>query len=420
MKTNNPQKIFLESAEIHCKSNAILGSKLLHYFEENKLVATNNIKEADFVLINTCGFDKRHENISENIIKELTKKSSKDTKIITVGCLNKTNRKLLQERFPDIHIVNEGKELDDILNAKESLENIKREFLDPLAFKFITNRRDNIALFSKLGLALANFLLKVSKKFKYPFAERIKLEQIINEIFHHNKFYVQIGRGCLGKCSYCVIKKAQGMPKSRSIADIINDIKTGLISKHSDAESMVINLVADDCASFGFDTNSDLLALLEEINNYYPKNLIDICYLSPEWIELNKSSFLAIFERFPINSVNISVQSGSAEILKLMNRQYSVSSMATAIKQIKQLSPQTMIWSHFMVGFPTESWGDFLSTIKIAKDFHYYAIFKYSSHEGTKSSELSDNVKPIVSFLRAKILFWYLALKGMRKLFFYF
>jgi len=358
-------KICLVSVEKECKSNSALSSQLIRYFIENNCVVIKNIHEADIIVVNTCGFNKEHEDFTVHILTHVLKKCRNGSKVISVGCLNKINREIVNRTSQNIAIINNFSELDLLINAKKPFNYVDHYYYDKSLF-------NHIVYFSRLynnilGKILVNIIIRNSKK--YPLTH---MSQILDEEFCINKIYVQIGSGCLNNCSYCVIKKAKGSAISRSISAILSDIKK--VYKRG----MVLNLVADDCGSYGFDIGENIFSLLKAIGQEFPGMPIEFCYINPTWLEKYPNEYLKIFKNYNVNSVNIPLQSGSDRIIKLMNRKYIVKNILNIIEKIKVISPNTMIWGHFIVDYPSEKWKDFYLTLRASKFFHSCDFFCYS------------------------------------------
>lgn len=361
-------KICLVSVEKECKSNSAFSSQLIRYFIENKCAVIKDICEADIIVVNTCGFNKDHEDFTIHILKHVVRTCRKGAKVISVGCLNKINREIVNQTSQNIEIINNFSDLDLLINADKPFNYVDNYYYDKSLFNHVVffSRLRN----KKFGKILVNMIIRNNKK--YPLTH---MNQILDEEFCTNKAYVKIGSGCLNNCSYCLIKKAKGAAISRSIPDILSDIKK--VYK----KGMVLNLVADDCGSYGFDIGENIFSLLKAIGQRFSGMPIEFCYINPMWLEKYPNEYLEIFKNYNINSVNIPLQSGSDRIIKLMNRKYVVGNILNIIGRIKIVSPNTMIWGHFIVDYPSETWKDFYLTLHAFKSFHYCDFFSYSAKD---------------------------------------
>jgi tRNA A37 methylthiotransferase MiaB len=156
-------------------------------------------------------------------------------------------------------------------------------------------------------------------------------------------------------------------------------------------------LVADDCGSYGCDIGLSLPFLLRKIHEAYPELTIDLNYVNPAWLERQEEEFLKIFEEIRIGSVNVSIQSGSNRIIRKMNREYNIRHTRNMIERLMEISPPTHFWTHCIVGFPGETWLDFLKTLRLVHRLHFVYTFAYSDRTGTESSRMpSKNAKSTI------------------------
>lgn len=409
-------KVLLDSANFFCKPNLTLVSQFEKFVKKNNYTITKNIADADFLILNTCFFDEKREKVSYEIFRDIFKKKKESAKVISLGCINVINDQLLKTQFPDLYIVKDFSKIDELLETDIKYEINKNAYFDKTVFRYIVEKVPQ-PFFNNSALMGAKFLARLAKNSKSSRVTSLHLPQIVEEMEHSersNKIHVLIGRGCVGNCSYCIIKKAQGSPKSRRIEDIIEDIKA-IYTKDK-----TLSLVADDCASFGIDTGETLFGLVDRIQEEFPELPIDITYINCLFLERYSEQYIEMFKKVKINSVQMSIQSGSDKIIKLMNRKYKIDNIVKFIDKIKEISPETMIWTHFIAGFPGETWKDFYRTLKVSNNFHYFHIHTYSPREGTKSAEWKNNNPPFIRELRTKTAYAWLALRINYKVLFSF
>lgn len=399
MKKNTTQyKIFLDSSDLVCKPNAIGVSRLANYVRENGWTITTDVREADVIIVNTCGFTEWCELETCSVFQGHFENRKPGARVVSVGCLNVINRSLLEASFSDLHIVDDYKKLDEMLGPRVPFDELKESSFDQSLFDIVPDRYQR-PLLKGMSIRGAKLLHGLTRRAPPDRVRRLHVPQIIDEIERANKTYVLIGRGCMNRCSYCIIKKAQGDPKSRPVADILADIR----KKYTDKHAFV--LVADDCASYGGDVGETFLTLLDKITAEFPEIRIDIGYINPVWLQKHTDEYLEVFRKVRINNVNISLQSGSDRIIGMMNRKYDVAHILRFVDGIKEVSPETMVWTHALVGFPSETWRDFLDTLRALDHFHYYNVYAFSPRAGTPAAQLPDRVPPKVAEARARLAY---------------
>ncbi len=391
-------KAFVDSSDLVCKPNAAGTSRIMGYLKINGCKITKEVGEADIIIVNTCGFTKWCENESCNIFRGHFKKKKQNAKVLSIGCLNIINRRLLEASFPDLLIVEDFKILDELIGAKTRYDDYKHAAYDVSIFDIVKDRYQHPFL-KNSSLLAARFLEKIIGKSNSERVRQLHIPQIIEEIERRNKSYVLIGRGCTNNCSYCIIKKAQGEPRSRTPEEIITDVE----SKYNGENAIV--LVADDCASYGIDIGESFPGLVDKIFKTFPEIKIDIGYINPVWFHREPERYMKIFSTGRINNVNISLQSGSDRIIRMMNRNYDIGYLLTFIDRLKSISPTTMVWTHALVGFPSENWKDFLATLRALEHFHYYNVYVFSPREGTAAAKMGNRLHPIIAEMRARIAY---------------
>jgi tRNA A37 methylthiotransferase MiaB len=182
-----------------------------------------------------------------------------------------------------------------------------------------------------------------------------------------------------------MIKKARGNVKSRKISDIISDIDKLYETNKN------LFLVADDCSCYGLDIKTNLFELLYEINKKYPNISIDLDTINPYWLEKYPKKYIKLFKDLKIDHVVIPLQSGSNKVLKNMNRNYNIKEVIKIIDKIKKVSPDSFIYTHFIIGYPGENIINFLKSLIYALHFEFPIFLKYSENEDLISKSISYN-----------------------------
>jgi tRNA A37 methylthiotransferase MiaB len=354
---------------------------------ENGHKIINDLSEADYIIINSCGFTKNYEDRSINLFKEIYPKKEKKATIIMFGCLVKINQKLIDSL--DLYPIDydDGEKFDEIFYKKIKFEDIK-PYCDTKNFEKQFFNKIIIQPSKKIPIFLSRLMLPFSKKL------RTNYQRVINDLITKNKILIEISKGCASNCKFCTIKKARGNICSRQINDIINDIE-----KLYDPKKELF-LVADDCTSYGLDIKTNLFSLLYEIKKKFPDLLINLDNLNPYWLEKYPDIYIKLFSEFNICYATIPLQSGSNRILKDMNRNYNIKKIRNIIKKIKMVSPKTIIYTHFIICYPKEKIIDFLKSIYSSLYFDLSIVFIYSEPKDSISLGLSNHKSRFVRIYR--------------------
>lgn len=215
------------------------------------------------------------------------------------------------------------------------------------------------------------------------------------------RVYVKIEDGCESRCTYCIIPSARGRIRSKEPADIIREIK-GLAA--SGVREVVLTGI--ETASYGRDlVGVTLIDIIEQTAEIEGIERIRLGSLDPSSINEDfviRASKLPKFARH----FHLSMQSGSSSVLARMKRKYNARQAMDKIRLIRQYMPDAAFTTDMMVGFPSESEGEFVETCNFAREakFLYMHIFPYSRRKGTPAAEYGGQVPEQIKHERAREL----------------
>jgi len=367
-------KFYIDNTTWDCEVSIVDSSRIYRYLIKNGHKHTNNPSDAEYIIINTCGFIESFKKRSITLYEKYNLEKNKNATIIFFGCLVKIEPELIKSLNVNTISPDEEYKFDEIFYNKVKLEEIK-PYSDEET-KRILKRNTRAKQPRYLYFVLSELMLQFFKRLRWNY------NKIIDSYLQKNRNFIEIGRGCTGNCSYCVIKKARGNIKSRPIKDIILDID------RLNDPSKKLYLVANDCGCYGLDIDTNLINLLYEINKKFPKLSIELDYLNPFLLEKYRSEYIKLFVDVNIDYVTIPMQGGSNKILKNMKRNYDAARVVKIIDDIKKDSPKTFIYSHFIIGFPGENWIDFFKMLNSARHFDLPIPFRYSENKQVESVKL--------------------------------
>mgnify|MGYP001163365346 CR=1 FL=1 len=305
------------------------------------LTVAKEEKDASIIVINTCGVKEQTEN---KIYKYITDSilPLKNKEIIVCGCLVDINSEKLKTLLP------------------------KAKFF---------GIRDKTKLISYLE--------------KYKIKPKNKLMEK-----HQITKAIIIANGCLGNCAYCAVKFARGKLESKSIAKIIEEVKTAVESGTKE-----ILLTAQDTACYGLDINTNIAELLKEIIKIEGDYKIRLGMGNPQHLKKYKKEISEIFKSEKIYKfLHVPIQSGSNSVLKKMNRYYTKEEYLELIKYFKKNIKDLTLATDIIVGFPTETEKDFKETLELIKEckFDIVNISRFGQRkniEANKYKELPGTIK---------------------------
>jgi len=199
---------------------------------------------------------------------------------------------------------------------------------------------------------------------------------------------VNISEGCNGSCTYCIVKKARGNLKSRSIEDVAAEVEAAV--KRGASE---VQLSAQDTAAYGTDIGTDLVELLKTLAEITGDFKLRLGMMNPKNTMAIRSDLLEALKSPKIyRFLHIPVQSGSDRILWSMGRRYSAQDFIQLAGYFRSAYPDITIITDVIAGFPGETEADFRETINIIDLLQpdKVNVTKFSARPGSEASRLYD------------------------------
>lgn len=346
--------IYTLGCKVNTYESNVMRDKLLNegYVEGTEL-------DSDIYIINTCTVTNTSDNKSLKMVRRVIK-NKPNSIIVVVGCMTQVNSKLLDNLDVSIILGNSGK--SKIVEYIKEYKNNKKQI------KII----DNI----------------MEKDFE---------DMCLNN-FNKTRAFVKIEDGCENFCSYCIIPYARGKVRSKKNEVVLSEINKLVNDGHKE-----IVLTGIHTGHYGSDINysfSKLLKDIEQIENLERLRIssIEITELDDNFLNVLKSS------KILVDHMHIPLQSGSDEILKLMNRKYDKKYFINKINEIRNIRPDISITTDLIVGFPGETEELFNETIDTINEIKFSKIhvFPFSLRKGTKAEELPNHIDDVTKKERVK------------------
>jgi MiaB-like tRNA modifying enzyme len=337
-------KFYLET--FGCKFNRADSELIRKILIENGFKEASE-KEADFVVLNTCGVVEKTE---RKIIKRAIKLKNKGKKIIFAGCLPLISPKVCQKVADGLigptNILDLPKIVKRVLKG-EKAKSLKQKPIDKAKLRCFAIPKETVVAI------------------------------------------VPISEGCLSFCSYCATRLAKGKLRSFGKEEILENIKLALKSGAKE-----IQLTSQDLAIYGLDKGKFLLPeLLKEISKIEGDFRVRLGMMNPKFAKKILGKILKILENEKFYKfLHLPLESGSNNVLKAMNRSYRVEEFLEMISQFKRKFKNSLLATDIIVGFPTETEKDFKETVSVIKKIkpEILHIFRYSKREGTVAAKLKD------------------------------
>jgi len=350
-----------------CAKNLVDSNVLAQLLEAEGLIYSDSPEQAEYVLINTCGFihDARQE--SEQTIREITGLKKSSQKLIVTGCLAERWRENLLKAHPGIDGLIGTRRLEDII---------------PLL--------RNLAGEGKVGSYLVHPTLQYAPGASYT-------------IIQGGSSYLKIADGCHRTCAFCAIPGIKGSLVSRPVDEILRDA-----SFLQDAGVNEVNLIAQDITAYGADRGEQdgLYALLQKLLPEIPDiPWLRLLYTYPGMISDNLIDLMANSKQL-LPYLDIPLQHASPEVLKSMRRPSDVDWVRRTISIMRERIPDLVVRTTFIVGFPTETEDHFQRLYEFVEEmqFDHMGVFTYSPEVGTFAESLGDPVSQVVKETRQEKL----------------
>ncbi len=200
---------------------------------------------------------------------------------------------------------------------------------------------------------------------------------------------VQVARGCVGRCSYCITRLARGQLVSASPEAILDAVRSLVRSGARE-----IQVTAQDVAAWGLDRGESLPDLLQDITEIPGRFRVRPGMMHPASVLRILGPLIEAYESDKIfQFIHLPVQSGSDAVLERMQRGYRAADVIEIVDAFRERYPDMMISSDFITGFPGETDEDFQKTIDLQRRaaFVKVNITRYSRRPGTLAAALKDH-----------------------------
>lgn len=346
----------LHLISLGCNKNLVDSEIMLGRLQNYDI--TDDISDADVIIVNTCGFIKSAKEESIQTILEMHEARKNGSLLVVTGCLMQRYKDELIKELPEVDLftgVADYDKIDEIILKKQNL-------------------------FSPQTYLQANE------------------ERVITGSNYHA--YIKISEGCNQKCSFCAIPTFKGKLKSRSLENIVNEVKNLVKKGYYD-----FSFLSQDSSSYMRDhgVSDGLINLINEIEKIKGVRSARILYLYPS------TTSKELIERIiasPVfhNYFDMPIQHISENMLKIMKR----GSGAKKIKELLNLmrnAKNSFLRTGVIVGHPGESEEDFEELCQFLEEFKFDRIsaFAYSKEEDTASFEMEQIPAKIISKRLSKI-----------------
>ncbi len=245
------------------------------------------------------------------------------------------------------------------------------------------------SLIHKFPEMLYNSLAEGKKTFDRTENETI-FENLPVKRTENGKAWVTVMYGCNNFCTYCIVPYLRGRERSRQPQNIINEVKDLVANGFKD-----ITLLGQNVNSYGKDLgiNFDFSDLLCELNKIDGDFWIRFMTSHPKDCSIKLLDTMATCDKV-CNQLHLPFQAGNDRILSVMNRRYTSEKYIELIDYAKKVMPDITLTSDVIVGFPGETFDEFMDTVKLLKrvEFDNLFTFIYSRRTGTPAATMENQI----------------------------
>lgn len=313
-----------------------------------------NLQDADYLVINTCGFLETSRQESRDTVKEVLAQRKSGAKLVVTGCMVQTHHEEMEKQFPGVDYFLGSGDVEGILNA-----------------------------------------VQASNKGKTVSSARSYLEvgEVPRQLSTPKHFaYLKIAEGCRKRCSFCVIPTIKGPLRSKSKEQVLKEFNL-LLNQGVKEIILIAQDLGDYGKDLGFRLSDGLIDLLKSMLQVDKKFWLRFLYLYPdeitdELIEILKSDpRICPYLDMPMQHVN-------DEMLQAMRRKTSKADIVNVLNRLRKEIPHVVVRTSLMVGFPGETEEQFKEMAEFIQThpLDNIGIFKYSREPGSHSYDLPNQI----------------------------
>lgn len=347
----------LHVVSLGCTKNLVDTEVMMGKLQNFEL--TDDVTEADVIIVNTCGFIEVAKTESLNTVLSLHKDRKQDSVLVMAGCLSERYREDLSKSMPEVDIftgVGDYDKIDELLKEKKS------QFSDEV------------------------FLID-------------GCERVVTGSSYHA--YIKLSEGCNQACSFCAIPSFKGKLQSRTLESITKEVKNLIAKGYYD-----FSFVSQDSSSYLRDKNvkDGLISLIEAVEKIQGVKSARILYLYPSTLSMKTLQAIANSKLFH-NYFDMPIQHINDDMLRIMKRGFGKEKTLELLEYMRKL-PDAFIRTSFIVGHPKETPEMFDEMCEFASSFGFdrMNVFAYSDEESTASYDMSEKIDEETIAKRTEIL----------------
>ncbi len=347
----------LHLVSLGCTKNLVDSEIMLNRLRDYEM--TDEVDEADLLIVNSCGFINPAKEESLETIFNLNEARKKDSILVMAGCLSERYKEALQKELKEVDIftgVGDYDAIDELVRKRESRFSERTFLIDGEA-------------------------------------------RVVSNSNYHT--YIKLSEGCNQSCSFCAIPNFKGKLQSRSLRSVANEVKAMVENGYYD-----FSFISQDSSSYlrDFNIGEGLVKLMDEMSGCSKIKSARILYLYPTTTSdelIDKIIESPIF----FNYFDMPIQHISDRLLKTMKRGAGKKRIMEQLTKMRE-AKDSFLRTSVIVGHPTETEEDFNELKEFLEEFDFdrINIFAYSDEEDTSAYEMADKIPAEIIEKRIDVL----------------
>lgn len=389
MNESTGRLFFISNSSHPCTEIALDANRIRKFYLENGWTEVEDASSADDLIVSTCAYNQHYEDAAIEDILNRRRQLKTGGRLITTGCLSKINPERFEQAGGEIAVPPlELKKFDSLVKGPHSISEIscnaiklKEYESNPFISRLVRIKTRLEKLSKQLGRALVPYWMYTIPSTTW--------------------FFIRGAVGCRGRCTYCAVRKAKGTLASVPMESIMRQTREAI-----EGGATEVSLAGDDMGAWGSDYGWDLAELLTAMVLIPGNFKINIRFVEPLYFMRLIDKLAPVFSTGKITAFCLPIQSGSNRVLRTMGRDYTIEEVENSLERFSRISRRPRLASILMVGFPGETWDDFMSSYRLIErlPIDMYQILEYEGRPGTPSIKLPDQVPEIEKRRRHDIL----------------
>ena len=353
-----------------CQMNERDSEQVAHSLVERGYVRTDDERDADVVLLNTCSVRDMADQKALGKMGMLGRVAKDRPHVVFgfLGCMAQARGASLLKNLPHVDLVVGTQKFHRVADyVEDALERKRSPLMDDPRFSIVD-----------VGEEAGS-------------QDTIREQQLTAR---QASAFVSIMQGCNMHCTFCIVPQTRGAERSRNVSEIVGEVRR-LVARGV-KEVTLLGQIVNLYGRHEFpkvDGKSPFVQLLEAVHEV--DGLHRLRFTSPHPIGFRRDLVAAI-ARLPklMPHVHLPLQSGSNRILKAMHRAYTAETYVDLVRQIRQARPAIGLTTDVIVGFPGEMEADYQRTRELVEqmEFDNAFVFRYSPRQATPAATMPDQV----------------------------